>query len=1048
MRRIFYLYSAFLSLVFCLSITPGQLSAQGTNTVRGTVTDEKGETLPGVSVLIKGTKFGTSTNIDGKFAINVSQKDAVLLFSIVGYQSKEINLGTAKDLNVTLSILTGGLDEVVVIGYGSVKKPELTSAVGQVVMKDLQKAPVVSFDQALAGRVAGVQVNSTDGQPGAPINIIIRGQNSVTQDNSPLYVVDGFPIENNDNNSINPADIESINVLKDASATAIYGARGANGVIVITTKRGVAGDPVVTYNGYFGFQRNTKKIALLSPYEFVKLQLEANATAATTAYLSPTMTLDDYKNQEGIDWVDKVFRTAGYQSNNLSVSGGTAKGRYSISSSIDNQDGILVNSGFKRYQGRVTLDQNINPKLKVGVNANYAASSNYGTIVKDNQGLPSISYMYSAWSYRPVQNVGAIADIEDILFDPELNHGTDRRINPLIQAENELRQSRTNNILGNAYVEYTLLKGLKLRLTGGISNVRTTTLAFNNSQTRLGSPEYPENLGINGSRVVSESTNFSNENTLSYTYKINKDHSFDAVAGYSQQQNNTQANGLQAVQLPNESLGLNGLEEGTPRTVTATNSAWALQSLYARVNYFYKNRFILNGSIRTDGSSKFVGENRWGVFQAGSAAYRFSEEEFIKKLKVISDAKIRTSYGVTGNNRVSDFASLSAVTFGNSITYSFGNGVPVRGAATTQLGNPTLKWETTKQFDVGLDVSLWNERFSFTGDYYNKITDNLLLNAQIPSLTGYSSAFKNIGKVSNSGIELAFNSINITNDKFSWITNFNISFNRNKVLALTQNQEALTSISGGVFGSTPKFIAKIGQPIAQFYGVLQDGLYQYSDFDLQTNGTYVLKPNIATNGAARANIKPGDVKTRDLNGDGVVNTADFTVIGDPNPDFTGGFSNNFTYKGFDLNVFFQYSYGNDVFNANRVAFEGGMNLPVNTNMYATFANRWTPTNTNTDINRYGGHDGIEYQTNRVIEDGSFIRLKTVSLGYNLPEKLLKHARIKSLRIYTSAQNLYTWTKYTGLDPEVSVQYTNLTPGYDFSAYPRAKTIIFGLNASF
>jgi TonB-linked SusC/RagA family outer membrane protein len=1048
MTKFVYVCTAFLWLEFCLAASPGRALAQNTNSVRGTVTDEKGEVLAGVSVLIKGTQNGTATNAEGKFLINVSQNNATLIFSSVGYQNREIAVSSAKDLTVALTRVAGALDEVVVVGYGSVKKPELTSSVGQVSMKDLQKAPVTSFDQALAGRVAGVQVNSTDGQPGALINIIIRGQNSVTQDNSPLYVVDGFPIEGNDNNAINPADIESINILKDASATAIYGARGANGVIVITTKRGVAGEPVISYNGYFGFQKNTKRIALLSPYEFVKLQMEISSVNATTAYLSPIMTLDDYKNEAGIDWVDKTFHTAPYQSHNLSVSGGTAKGRYSISSSMDNQEGILFNSGFKRYQGRITLDQNINSKLKLGINANYAASRNYGTIVKDNQGLPSISFMYGAWSYRPVQNIGALADIEDILFDPELNHGTDRRTNPLIQAQNELRQANTNNILGNAYIEYTILKGLKLRLTGGISNVLITNLAFNNSLTRLGNPDYPENLGVNGTRIVSEATNYSNENTLSYNYRFNNDHSFDVVAGYSQQKNYSKSNGLQAVQLPNESLGLNGLDEGTPRTVTATGSTWALQSLYARANYFYKNKFILNGSIRTDGSSKFVGDNRWGVFEAGSAAYRFSEENFIKKLKFITDGKIRASYGVTGNNRVGDFASLSAVTFGNSITYSFGNGVPVRGAATTQLGNPTLKWETTGQFDVGLDLVFWGERFSFTGDYYNKVTDNLLLNAQLPSLTGYSAAFKNIGKVSNSGIELAFNSINITNDKFSWSTNFNISFNRNKVLALTQNQEAITSVTGGVFGSTPKYIAKLRQPIAQFYGVLQDGLYQYADFDVQTNGTYVLKENIATNGAARANIKPGDVKTRDLNGDGVVNTADFTVIGNPNPDFTGGFSNNFTYRGFDLNIFFQYSYGNDVFNANRVTFEGGMTLPANTNMYATFANRWTPTNTNTDINRLGGNDGIEYQTNRVIEDGSFLRLKTVSFGYNLPEKLLKFAHIKSLRVYTSAQNLYTWTNYTGLDPEVSIQYTNLTPGYDYSAYPRAKTIIFGLNATF
>jgi TonB-linked SusC/RagA family outer membrane protein len=1036
-----------LLLFFCKCALAQQSDDTRPITLSGKVTDENGEPLSGVSVAIKGTKKGTASNAAGVFTLGLSSANETLVFSFVGYITQELKPNIKTPPLIKMVSAGGSLNEVVVVGYGQVKKKDLTGSVGSVSIKDLQKAPVTSFDQALAGRVPGVQVGGVDGQPGAAINIIIRGQNSVTQENSPLYVVDGFPIENNDNNAINPADIESIDILKDASATAIYGARGANGVIMITTKRGKVGTPVVTYNGFYGWQENTKRIKMMSPYDFVKLQFEIDSATATEQYLLDGKSLENYRNVEGIDWVDKVFRRAPYQSHNISVSGGTAKSRFSVSLSTDDQDGILINSGFKRYQGRVTLDQSITDKLKFGVNANYGTSKNYGTVVRDNTGIPTISYMYSAWSYRPVQSINSPVNIEDELFDPELNPGTDRRTNPLVQAENEFRQSSSNNMLANAYIEYSVAKNLTLRVTGGVSNVMGTNLTFYNSKTRLGSPQYPENLGVNGSRLVNESTNFSNENTLTYSKKLNTDHSFTVVGGFSQQRNNSKANGLQAIQLPNESLGLSGLDEGTARSVVATSSSWALQSFLGRVNYNFKSKYLLTASIRTDGSSKFVESNRWGYFPSAALAYRLSAEPFMQKLKLLSDAKLRVSYGTTGNNRVSDFAALSGVTFGNSIMYSFGNNAPERGGAATRLGNPVLKWESTRQLNIGIDLALWQDRVSFTGDYYNKTTNDLLLNAQLPSATGYTTAFKNIGKVSNTGLELGLNTVNVKGRNFNWSTNFNISFNRNKVLALTENQESLTSTSGGVFAAAPKWIARLGKPIAQFYGVIFDGLYQFEDFDQLPNGTYVLKSHIPTNGTTRANIRPGDVKLKDLNNDGTVNINDYTIIGDPNPDFIGGINNNLSYGNFDLNVLFQFSYGNQVLNANRITFEGGMALPSNTNMFEEFANRWTPTNTNTDVNRRGGN-GQDYVSSKYIEDGSYLRLKTVSLGYNLPSGWMRRAKVKSARIYASAQNLHVWTKYRGLDPEVAVQYTNLTPGYDYSPYPRAKTLVFGLNISF
>jgi TonB-linked SusC/RagA family outer membrane protein len=1014
--------------------------------ITGKVTDETGLALPGVNILLKGTDKRTSTNADGQFQINIPDRTAVLVFTFIGYKPQEVAVGSATTLDVKMTSVPNALNEVVVVGYGGVSKKDITGAVGQVSMPDLQKAPVVSFDQALAGRVAGVQVSSTDGQPGSAISITIRGPNSLTQDNSPLYVVDGFPMENNNNNAINPADIESINILKDASATAIYGARGANGVIIITTKRGNQGNPVINYNGSYGIQKVTKKMPLLSPYEFVKLQLEIDPILGAANYLSPDTTLDTYKNIAGIDWNSRIFQTSIMENHNLSISGGTAKSRYSISGSYINQNGVIINSGIKRYQGRVTLDQTVSDKFKVGLTANYGDVNSYGTVVNANGGYTTTSFMYNVWAYRPVQNVVSNVDISEALFDPTVSLTDIYRVNPLIQAENELRKALSNSFYVNGYAEYAFTPNLKLRVTEGMNKSNGRNLSFNNSLTRSGSPDNPLGLGINGSTLSSEVYDYSNENTLTYTKSFNKYHNLNVLALYSTQKDKSSLYGASAIQLPNESLGLSGLDEGVPSTIQAGSSEWLLQSFMARINYSYKSKYLLTLSMRADGSSKFAVGHRWGYFPSGALAYRISDESFMKSFKkVISDAKIRVSYGATGNNRVGDFAAYSKIFFAPAYGASFGNAVPKPGAVPSNLANADLKWETTRQFNIGLDLSLLQNRITFIGDYYKKTTSDLLLNATLPQLTGYDAAFKNIGKVSNSGIELSLTTINLAPaSKFQWSSSFNISFNRNKVLALTQGQQVLSSTVSSVFATNPSYIAKIGHPIAQFYGLLFDGLYQYSDFDKLSNGTYVLKASVPTNGTNRATIQPGYIKYKDLNHDGVINTSDLTIVGDPNPDFIGGFNNNFQYKGFDLSVFLQFTEGNQIINANRVTFEGRAIYPANTNMFATYADRWSPTNTNTTIPVRGGY-GANYLASNIVEDGSFIRLKTISLGYSLPTNLLKHVNVKSARIYVSTQNLYTWTKYSGLDPEVSVRDGALTPGFDYSPYPRAFTMVFGFN---
>lgn len=1019
-------------------------SEQQPRSISGKVTDSSGSALPGATVVIKGTNKGTITDMDGKFTLtNVPSSAKTLVFSFIGMKTQEVVIGDKLILTVRLESESVGIEEVVAIGYGTMKKIDMTGSAASVSAQEIVKAPVKSFDEAIVGRIAGVQIVSGDGQPGSLPNIVIRGANSITQDNSPLYVIDGFPIEGNDNNAINANDIESIDVLKDASATAIYGARGANGVIMITTKRGKAGATVVSYNAYYGVSKTSNKIETLSPYEFVKLEIERSGTSATNLYLNNlNRTLDDYKTIEGIDWFDLCLQDAPMQNHDISIRGGNASSKYSVSASYFDQEGIFTNTGFRRWQSRVSLDQTINNKMSFGLNLNYSDTKNYGLVAASGGGGGGTGIMYSIWSYRPVFEDDINLDYD--LMDPAVNPAQDYRTNPYLQLKNEHRETFSDNLFANSSFNYSITKELKLRITGGISKGGSKFEIFNNSKTATGNPASAAYKGINGNEIISNSINYTNENTLTWAKTFNKDHSINAVVGYSQQMAKSETFGASVVMITNEALGMNAMDEGSPNRVTASRSTWSLQSFLGRLNYNYKSKYLITASLRSDGSSKLAPGNRWGYFPSAAIAYRLSSENFMKAINTISDAKIRLSYGATGNNRVSDFAYMSSISSSYN-DYSFGNAIPSPGSRATALGNADLKWETTKQLNVGIDIGLVKNRITFTGDYYYKRTSDLLLNAQIPFISGYSSTFKNIGSISNTGFELSINTKNIQKSDIKWTSDFNISFNKNKILSLTDGQESL--ISNGLTAS-PLYIAKVGKPIALFYGVIDDGLYSYDDFDILSNGDYVLKNNVPTNGSARASIKPGYAKFKDLNGDLVVNAMDCTIIGNPNPDFIGGFNNGFQYKGFDLNVFFQFSYGNEVYNANRVRYEGAASSNSYSNYFATYANRWTIENPTGNIPRVGGFGSEAFYPSRFVEDASFLRLKTLSLGYTLPSGLLKYLDIKTVRIYSTAQNIFTWTKYSGLDPEVSTRNTALTPGFDWSPYPRAKSIVFGINVTF
>lgn len=1012
--------------------------------VSGTVTDKEGVPLPGASIVEKGTTNGTQADFDGNFYISVADENAILEFSYVGFATKELPINGKAIITVSLIESASNLDEVVVVGYGTVKRSDLTGSVGSVKIEEMAKAPVTSFDDALAGRVAGVSVVSSDGQPGTLPEIVIRGGNSLTQSNAPLYVVDGFPLEDNDNSSINPSDIESIDILKDASATAIYGARGANGVIMITTKSGKEGAPSIKFDRYYGLQDDIKRIETMDPYDFVVLQLELDPLNSPYTYLErPGRTLEDYQTYEKIDWYDKVLRTASMQSNNLSISGGNGRTKYYLSGSYLEQEGIFINTGFERYQGRISLDQELTNKLKARVNVNYSNTKNYGVIATNNGGSTSASLMYSIWSYRPV-TTGYETNFEEELVDPEINPATDYRVNPVLEAENVLRESISQNLLGNASLEWSIIKGLKFRMTGGASDNLRQNNSFYNSKTRNGGPSHPQSRGPNGSQRYYRSTTFSNENLLTYSNRFNKAHSLTVMAGYSQQKNKSSMFGGESVQITDEELGLSGLDVGTPTNIWATSSNWALKSFFGRLNYDYKSKYIFTATVRADGSSKFSPSNRWGYFPSAALAYRLSQENFMKPIEFVSNAKVRVGYGVTGNNRVSDFAYLSGIGTANYTGYSFGNQNPGRGTYVSGLDNADLKWESTSQLNFGLDLGFFDNRISFTGDYYYKETKDLLLRAQLPYATGFTTAYKNIGSVSNQGVELALNTVNVKNDKFSWRSDFNISFNRSKVLSLVDNQSSLTSTTFAVYNSNPSYIAKVGGPVAMFYGVLYEGVYQYEDFDQLTNGNYVLKEGIPANGTARGNILPGYAKYTDIDGDGNISLNDYTIMGNPNPDFVGGFNNSFNYKNLDLSFFFQFSYGNEIMNANRVVFEG--TFLTGRNQYASYTDRWSEENPTSNIPRAKGEPA--FFSSRIVEDGSFLRLKTASLGYTIPSEFLKELGIQSFRTYVSGQNIFTWTGYSGVDPEVSTRNSALTPGFDYSPYPRQRTLITGINITF
>ncbi len=1053
-----YKLTVLLTSLAILTATVWDMSAQNTE-VKGRVTDTAGEPLVAVTVYESGnTSNGTVTDFDGYYSISVPPT-ATLVFSCLGFEEVQEVVAKRNTINVTLAEEQLSIDaaEVVSIGYGTVTRRDLTGSVSKVDMGDIMKAPVANFDQALTGRVAGVVVSTSDGALGTEANITIRGNNSLTQSSAPLYIIDGFPSESSLATSLNSADIESIDILKDASATAIYGARGANGVIVITTKQGVEGKPKINFSASWTGSKIANKVDLMDGMEFVEFQTDRYAVyGGTNAYLDG-YAIADYENADWVDWQDEVYRPAFTQNYNLSVSGGSKEmgNRYNISFSALDQDGIIVKSNFQRYQGKINFVQKLGKKVELNVLANYSRAVTNGVTPTDAQQSSSASgwLIYSIWGYRPIKplkNGSILDDYMDELVDEDVASADDYRFNPAKTVRNEYRKTIVDYFNGNGSLSWTIIDDLVLKVSGGYTMNKRRREEFNGSQTYTGYAGSPSGKGINGAIYWTDQVTWLNENTLTWTKHIRRNHHLNLLAGVTFQGQNTDYKGIRAEQLSTEAIGLNGLHTGQYQNVTPYEYDWTLMSGLFRLNYNYKYKYYITASFRADGSSKFPTDNRWGYFPSAGLSWNFNREEALKNSSWLKNGKLRLSWGLTGNNRTTTpydyYAQITTLPGSpDSFDYVF-NGQIVSGYFPNNMANDKLRWETTEQWNVGLDLSFFeNDRIRLTADWYMKNTYDLLLQATMPASSGYTSAMMNIGSMRNEGVELSLETLNINHKNFQWTTSFNIAFNRNKVTALTQDQYSLFSAVNWDqrFNSQYPYVTQVGKPSGLMYGYLYEGTYKEEDF---TNGT-ALKQGIPYSAATgRANVKPGDPRYTDINGDGVIDDNDRTVIGCGQPVHTGGFGNAFYFYGFDVNIFFSWSYGNDILNANRLIFENG-NI-ANLNQLSSYKNRWDAVkNPDSDMPAIGANDMFVYSS-RVVEDGSFLKLRNISIGYTLPRRVLRAMHFDTLRVYVSADNIWTWTNYSGPDPEVSTRNSVLTPGFDWSAYPRSFGVTAGVSFTF
>lgn len=1072
--------------LFCALFLVSSLNgmAQKQAEIIGKIVDSDGVEAIGVTVIVQGTNIGTVTDYEGKYKITVPDgQKSVLVFSFIGTKSKEMRVNGQKVINVVLEPTSVMLNEVVSVGYGTVKRRDLTGSVSSVKADAINSVPVTSVAQALAGKVAGVSVTQAEGSPDANISIRVRGGLSITQDNEPLYIIDGFPSEQG-LAGIDPSDIASIDVLKDASATAIYGARGGNGVILITTKEGFEGKAVITYDMYFGVKKLTNKMQLLSTEDFVRLEYERSMLGGASEktnfvnmygdgydgslenpldanMYNTYLTLHDtYGNRPGIDWQGLVFDNASPTSQNhkIGIAGGNKTTKYTASYSYNNDEGIMPASGLIRNNIRLRMDQQLSDKIRFTANVSHTneKTSGMGSLSETSY----FSRMQHIIQYRPIiSKFGNDQDLVNYQNDPIRDDESGNQMqNPIVSIENEYQSKLNKMSIFNGELLYNISKKLSYRGSVGFRDRTYTQDLFYQS----GSRQAINSGAPYGQRNIQGYNTINYNNVLTYKMKM-KAHAFDIMLGqedYILKYNRLQ---VKSTNFPDDNFGLDDMSLGeTPEKPITDTYGERTISFFGRLNYNFNQRYLATFTMRADGCSKFGINNKWGYFPSGSFAWRMSEEDFIKNLNAFSNLKLRLSYGSAGNNRIGTFRSLSRMSsswqpFENATTVSY---------FSSQLPNPDLKWETNVSANLGLDLGFFDQRLQVVVDMYNNQTQNLLLESKVPLLSGYASTMKNIGKTQNTGLEITVNTINISTKKFQWETSINFSTNRNKVVQLT-DADYFTTRSGWASASEfndDDYRIEVGQPLGNMYGYKLIGLYTVDDFTFNpATNKYTVKEGVAYDPDNYP--KPGYNKFENKNAtDLIINADDKQVIGNATPDFIGGMVNTFNYKNFDLSFAMNFSIGGDVYNANTMYFTKTSNRYRNS--LAASAQRFTYIDPETGANVFNDPErlaAINVDSSNAsidgtavmkfnsgyIEDGSFLRLNNFTFGYALPKELIKKLHISKMRFYTSGYNLFTLTNYSGFDPEVNTKPNGgLTPGVDWGAYPRSMSFVVGVNLSF
>ena len=1014
--------------------------------------------LVGVSITEKGTGNGTISDAQGNYSLRVARK-SVIVFNHIGYTVMEMPLNDRTSLNVSLSTDAQQLQDIVVVGYGNQRKRNLTGSIANVAAKDLIPGPASSFDQMLQGKVAGAQISQTSGAPGGNVNIVIRGISSITGGNSPLYVIDGYAIGTggggsdlttfssssytpsgiasssgtnriNPLSTINPSDIESIQILKDASATAIYGSRGANGVVIITTKRGKSGKPTISLEHSSGLQEVRKTLDVLNPRQYAEFvangrdnawvyaggkATDPNNIRSTNTQVKPEFRNPDSLPLKGTDWQDLIFRKALVQNYQLSVNGGNKDVTYYLSGGYFNQNGIIIGSDFKKFNLRSNIDARLSEKLKVGMS--FSGSYSYGNFARAEGDLQFRGLIINAVARDPSI---PIYDANGDYYSEFSNPTGIPAEHPLLIASEFSDKRNASNVFINNYLEYEFLKGLTFKTSIGVNYSTGTTNLWKSSKigiatTRTG----PATAGV----TEIKSLNWLNENTLNYHRVFGEKHDVDAVTGYTIQKNADAVVQVGASDFPTDEVPY--VSAGNVSYGNNYKSEWSMLSYLARVNYTYDGKYLLTATIRRDGSSRFGANNRWGTFPSFSLGYRLSDEPFMQSAKFISDLKFRGSWGVSGNNLISNYASQGLL----GVSRYVSNGQILSGVVPTSLSNNDLTWEQSIQTDLGTDLALFNNRVSLTADVYRTLKKDLLLNVTLPGASGFGSSTQNIGEVENKGFELGINSDNIRGKNFQWHTGFNISVNRNKVLSLN---------SGAVRIANSDFqVTQVGLPISSFYLLKVIGIFQTAD-------------EVAKSPVQNPRVVPGDLKFEDADHDGKITTADRTIVGNPWPDFTWGFDNKFTYKNLSLSVSMNGTQGNSVF------FSGGgvvLNDAGVQNQLVMVADRWKSLSNpgNGIVQRAIRNDyafGIS-NTSRYLFDGSFVKIRNINLSYNFATPFISRLKLQSLSVYADASNVFVFTDYPSFDPEGSTSGDNISKsGLDFFSYPNPRIFSLGLRVAF